>query len=133
MRRQFLELADIAADARRGNQAPAISPIAVQAVKHIDALFDIERSINGLPASERPRARQEQSTPLLADLKAWLGGERSHFSRSASVAKPIHDLLKRWDRFAGFLGDDRICLGNNAAERALRVFALGRKSWPCAG
>ena len=132
-RRQFFELADIAANARRGKHAPAISPIALQAVKRIDALFDIERSINGLSASERLRVRQKQSAPLLADLKAWLGEERSRLSRSASVAKPIDYLLKRWDRFAAFLGDGRICLSNNSAERALRGFALGRKSWLFAG
>jgi transposase len=132
-RRQFFELADIAANARRGKQAPAISPIALEAVKRIDALFDIERSINGLSASERLRVRQEQSAPLLADLKAWLSEERSRLSRSASVAKPIDYLLKRWDRFACFLDDGRICLSNNSAERALRGFALGRKSWLFAG
>ena len=132
-RRQFFELADIAAKARRGKQAPAISPIAWEAVKRIDALFDIERSINGLSASERLRVRQDQSAPLLADLKAWLGEERSRLSRSASVVKPIDYMLKRWDRFAGFLHDGRICLSNNAAERALRGFALGRKSWLFAG
>ena len=132
-RRQFFELADIAANARRGKQAPAISPIALEAVKRIDALFDIERSINGLSADERLRVRQEQSAPLLADLKAWLSEERSRLSRSASVAKPIDYLLKRWDRFAAFLDDGRICLSNNSAERALRGFALGRKSWLFAG
>jgi transposase len=132
-RRQFFELADIAANARRGKQAPAISPIALEAVKHIDALFDIERAINGLNASERLRVRQEQSAPLVASLKAWLGEERSRLSRSASVVKPIDYMLKRWDRFACFLDGGRICLTNNAAERALRGFALGRKSWLFAG
>ena len=132
-RRQFFELADIASNARRGKQAPAISPIAWEAVKRIDALFDIERTINGLSASERLRVRQEQSAPLVASLKAWLSDERSRLSRSASVAKPIDYMLKRWDRFACFLNDGRICLTNNAAERALRGFALGRKSWLFAG
>ena len=54
-------------------------------------------------------------------------------SRSASVAVPIDYVLRRWDRFARFLEDGRICLTNNAAERALRGFALGRKSWLFAG
>ena len=54
-------------------------------------------------------------------------------SRSSSVVKPIDYLLKRWDRFTCFLHDGRICLSNNAAERALRGFALGRKSWLFAG
>ena len=132
-RRQFFELADIASNARRGKQAPAISPIAWEAVKRIDALFDIERSINGLCASERLRIRQEQSAPLVGSLKAWLSDERSRLSRSASVAKPIDYMLKRWERFECFLTDGRVCLTNNAAERALRGFALGRKSWLFAG
>jgi transposase len=42
-------------------------------------------------------------------------------------------MLKRWERFARFVDDGRICLTNNAAERALRGFALGRKSWLFAG
>jgi hypothetical protein len=54
-------------------------------------------------------------------------------SRSASVAQPIDYMLKRWDRFARFIEDGRVCLTNNAAERALRGFALGRKSWLFAG
>ena len=124
-RRQFFELADIAANARRGKNAAAISPIALEAVKRIDALFDIERGINGLSADERLRIRQEQSAPLLAALEAWLREQRRRLSRSASVAEPIDYMLKRWDRFARFIDDGRICLTNNAAERALRGFALG--------
>ena len=98
-RRQFFELADIAANARRGKNAAAISPVALQAVKRIDALFDIERDINGLSAEERLRVRREQSAPLLAALEAWLRDERSRMSRSASVATPIDYILKRWGRF----------------------------------
>jgi transposase len=132
-RRQFFELADIAANARRGKNATAISPIALEAVKRIDALFDIERGINGQGAEERLRVRREQSAPLLAALEAWLREHRSRLSRSASVAEPIDYMLRRWDRFARFIDDGRICLTNNAAERALRGFALGRKSWLFAG
>lgn len=132
-RRQFYELADIAANARRGRTAPEISPVALEAVKRIDALFDIEREINGRAADERLRVRQEQSAPLLAVLQEWLRDERSRLSRSASVAKPIDYMLRRWDRFAHFIDDGRVCLTNNAAERALRGFALGRKSWLFAG
>jgi len=132
-RRQFFELADIAANARRGKKAPAISPVALEAVKRIDALFDIERAINGLSAEERLRVRQEQSRPLVDALETWLREERSRLSRAASVAKPIDYLLRRWNRFTPFLADGRVCLTNNAAERALRGFALGRKSWLFAG
>ena len=132
-RRQFFELADIARNARRGKSAAAISPIALEAVKRIDALFAIERAINGRDAAERLRVRQEQSAPLVAELEAWLREERQRLSRSASVAQPIDYMLRRWERFTGFLNDGRICLTNNAAERSLRGFALGRKAWLFAG
>jgi hypothetical protein len=132
-RRQFFELADIATNARRGKNAAAISPVALEALRRIDVLFEIERSINGLAADERLRIRKEQSAPVLAELETWLREQRSRMSRSASVAGPIDYMLKRWDWFARFIGDGRVCLTNNAAERALRGFALGRKSWLFAG
>ena len=132
-RRQFFELADIAANARRGKNAAAISPIALEARKRIEAIFDIERGINRQSPEERLRLRREQSAPLVAALEAWLREQRSRLSRSSSVAEPIDYMLRRWDRFARFIDDGRICLTNNAAERALRGFALGRKSWLFAG
>jgi transposase len=102
----------------------AFSPVALEAVKRINALFDIERNINGLSAEERLRVRQERSAPILAALEGWLREERSRLSRSASVAKPIDYMLRRWDRFVRFIDDGRVCLSNNAAERALRGFAM---------
>jgi transposase len=136
-RRGFFELADIAANARRkanggGNTTP-VSPIALETVKRIDALFAIEREINGKSAAERHSIRQQQSLPLVEELHTWLTEQRGKLSRSSSVAKPIDYMLKRWDRFAAFLDDGRICLSNNAAERSLRGFALGRKAWLFAG
>jgi transposase len=132
-RRQFFELADIAANSRRGKNAAVISPIALEAVRRIDALFEIERVINGRSAAERLHVRREQSAPLVADLEVWLREQRSRLSRSAAVAEPIDYMLRRWPSLARFLDDGRICLSNNAAERALRGFALGRRSWLFAG
>jgi transposase len=132
-RRQFFELADIATSARAGRNAAVISPIALEAVKRIDELFDIERGINGQSAEDRLRVRKEQSEPVLAALEAWLREQRARLSKSSAVAKPIDYMLRRWDRFTRFADDGRICLTNNAAERALRGFALGRKSWLFAG
>src|SRR5438876_7981095 len=86
-RRQFFELADIAKNARRGRSATAISPIALEAVRRIDQLFEIEREINGLSAEERLRIRQERSAPLLSDFEAWLRAERARLSRSSNVIK----------------------------------------------
>ena len=70
---------------------------------------------------------------VMMELEAWLRDERARLSRSTSVAKPIDYMLKRWGRCTRFIEDGRICLTNNAAERALRGFALGRKSWLFAG
>ena len=128
-RRRFYELADIAAGKRRGKRAPPISPLALEAVKGIDALFDIERAVNGEPAERRLPVRRELSAPLLADLQDWMPTQRAGLSRHAAVAKAIDYMLKRWDGFARFLEDGRICLTNNAAERALRPLCLGRRSW----
>ena len=116
-----------------GQTASVISPLALEAVRRIDALFDIERTINGQSAEQRRAVRQELSAPLVADLERWLRDERPKLSRGNDLAKAMDYLLKRWPAFTRFLDDGRICLSNNAAERALRGIALGRKSWLFAG
>jgi len=135
-RRQFFVLADIATSARRkaaGQKPASISPIALEAVRRIDALFEIERAINGRNADQRLVARQTQCVPLVAELESWMRKERVKLSRHAEVAKAMDYMLKRWPAFTRFLSDGRICITNNAAERALRGIALGRKSWLFAG
>ena len=132
-RRKFYELADIAANKRRGKRAPPISPLALEAVKRIDVLFDIEREINGETAERRLAVRRERSAPLVAELEDWMRMERAGLSRHASAAKAMDYMLKRWSSFARFLDDGQICLTNNAAERALRGIALGRRAWLFAG
>jgi len=77
--------------------------------------------------------RQAFSASLVADLHSWILGERGRLSRTNDVAKAMDYMLKRWSVFARLLDDGRICLTNNAAERALRGIALGRKSWLFAG
>jgi transposase len=129
-------LADLAHNARRkaqGKTTASISPLALEAVRRIDALFDIERAINGQPALERLAVRAQRSAPLVAELETWMRHERAKLSRHNDVAKAMDYLLKRWPAFTRFLDDGRICLSNNAAERALRGIALGRKAWLFAG
>ena len=130
-RRKFFVLADVAAKAR--GKLPVVAPLALEAVKRIDAIFDIEREINGQTADERLAVRRARVTPLVADLETWMRAERAKLSRHSEVAKAMDYMLKRWAAFTRFLDDGRICLTNNAAERALRGIALGRKSWLFAG
>jgi transposase len=135
-RRKFFVLADLAQNAQRKAQSKTpsfVSPVALAAVRRIDALFDIERAINGKPAAERLAARREHCAPLVAELETWMQQERARLSRHDDVAKAIDYMLKRWAAFTRFLDDGRICLTNNAAERALRGIALGRRSWLFAG
>jgi hypothetical protein len=121
-RRKFFVLADVGK-----------SPIAAEAVRRIDLIFAIEREINGLSAEQRLAVRKTRIAPLVAELGSWMRTERARLSRHADNAKAMDYMLKRWPTFARFLEDGRICLTNNAAERALRGIALGRKAWLFAG
>jgi transposase len=131
-RRKLFELADIASKARKGKPT-TISPIAFEAVGKFDAIFMLERSINGLSPEARVAARRKDVAPLVNDLIEWMKRERGKLSRHNEVAKAMDYLFKRVHVFTRFLDDGRICLSNNAAERELRGIALGRKSWLFAG
>ncbi len=121
-RRKLFELAEVAR-----------APLAIEAVRRIDAIFVAERAINGLPAERRLAVRQQHIAPLVAELETWMRRNRGRLSRHNAVAEAMDYMPKRWDAFARFLGDGHVCLTNNAAERALRGIALGRKSWLFAG
>jgi transposase len=121
-RRKFFDLA-------RLNKAP----IAIEAVARIDALFDIERDINGLPPDQRRTVRQERSRPRVEALETWLREHYAKLSPHSQVAKAIAYSLNSWDALIRFLDDGRLCLSNNAAERALRCIAVGRHNGTFAG
>jgi transposase len=121
-RRKFFELAEL----RK-------APLAIEAVKRIDAILAIEREINGLAAEARAAVRAERSRPLVDSLESWLREHRGRLSSKADLAKAIDYMLKRWPSFTRFLEDGRVCLTNNAAERALRGIAVGRRNWTFAG
>jgi transposase len=121
-RRKFFDLA-------RLNKAP----IAIEAVARTDALLAIEREINGKPPAERQRVRQERSRARVEALEAWLRTQYDRLSPQSQVAKAIAYSLNRWDGLARFLDDGRLCMTNNAAERALRGIAVGRHNWTFAG
>jgi len=121
-RRKFFELAELAK-----------APLAAEAVRRIDAIFAIERDINTTPPDQRRAARTEQSAPLVDDLQAWMRQTRVKLARQNDVGRAMDYMLKRMPSFTRFLEDGRICLTNNAAERAVRGIAVGRKAWLFAG
>ena len=121
-RRKFFDLARI-------NKAP----IAIEAVERIDALFAIEREINGITHQQRLHVRHERSRSLVIELEGWLREQRARVSKNGEIGKAIDYSLKRWSALTRFLDDGRICMSNNAAERELRAIAVGRRNWTFAG
>ena len=119
-RRPFFAMADIEENARRkaqGKKEIPLSPIAIEVVRRIDALFEIERSINGRSAEERLAVRRALSRPLVDDLYAYMREHAARLSRGHDLVKAFNYMLKRWASFTLFLQDGRVCLSNNAAER----------------
>ena len=120
-RRKFFELAgSTGTDRQRGGS-------------RIDALFAIEREINGLAPQQRVSVRNERSRPLVTALESWLREQRAKVSKNSETGKAIDYSLKRWAALTRFLDDGRLCMSNNAAERELRAIAVGRRNWTFAG
>ena len=124
-RRKVFELADVAKALK--------APLAIEAVRRIDRIFKAEREINGETAEVRLKRRRDDIRPLVDDLAAWMRAERPKLARANAVAGAMDYMLKRWPTFTRFLADGRICLTNNAAERAMRGIAIGRRNWTFAG
>jgi transposase len=129
-RRPFFVMADLAENARRkaqGKKPAVISPLALEAVRRIDALFEIERAINGQSAKKRSAVRQELSAPLVANLEAWMREQRAKLSRGNDVAKAMDYMLKRWIAFTRFLDDEPISvprrLSASASTGCVRIAA----------
>jgi transposase len=121
-RRKFFDLARIAK-----------APIAVGAIERIDALFAIERGINGASPEHRHAVRHKHSQPLIDELEIWFRQQRATLSPKSETARAIDYSLKRWPAFTRFLDDGRLCISNNAAEREIRPIAVGRHNWTFAG
>jgi transposase len=109
------------------------SPLANEALQRIAALYAIEATIRGSTAAARLAVRAEQSAPLFADLRGWMEQTLRRVSGKSDLAGAIRYALSRWDALTLVLRDGRVCLDNNAAERAMRPIPLGRKNWLFAG
>ena len=117
-RRAFYEL-------HQANQ----SPVAAEALERIGALYAIEAEIRGRPPDERAKIRQARAGPQLDALREWLRQTLGRVSKKSELAKAISYVLSRWTALTRYRDDGRIEIDNNAAERALRAVALGRKNY----
>jgi transposase len=109
------------------------SPVAAEALERIAQLYAIEKEVRGRPPDERREVRDMRSRPLLESLKHWFEESLGMLSRKSDTAMAVRYALGRWEALMRFCDDGRIEIDNNAAERALRVVALGRKNFLFAG
>jgi transposase len=109
------------------------SPIAKEALERIAQLYGIEKDIRGRSPAERRAVRNQRSRPLLESMQAWLKTTLAKLSQKSDVAAAILYALGRWNALILYCDDGRVEVDNNAAERALRAVALGRKNYLFAG
>src|SRR5882762_9689275 len=109
------------------------SPIAAEALERIGRLYGIEAEIRGRPSDERRQVRQTRAGPELEALNAWLHATVTTLSKKSELAVAIRYALSLWTALTRYRDDGRLEIDNNAAERALRAVALGRKNWLFAG
>jgi transposase len=105
------------------------SPIAKEALERIAALYAIEKEIHSRPPDQRQQVRSTRSRPLLESLHAWFNASLMKLPRKSEVAVAIHYALGRWSQLLRYCDYGRLEIDNNAAERALRAVALGRKNY----
>ncbi|MEF9898071.1 MAG: IS66 family transposase [Pseudomonas sp.] len=109
------------------------SPLAAEALQRIAALYAIESEIRGQPPNLRKAVRQSRASPLLEQLHEWLNQTLTQLSKKSALGSAILYALNRWQALTRYCNDSRIEIDNNAAERALRAVALGRKNYLFAG
>lgn len=109
------------------------SPAAAEALRRIGGLYAVEGDIRGRQPGERRRVRNERSRPLLESLKQWFEEILGKLSKKSETAQAVRYALGRWEALLRYVDDGRLEMDNNAAERALRVVALGRKNYLFAG
>jgi transposase len=111
----------------------SFNPIAAEALERIAALYAVESDVRGKPPALRREIRQQRSLPLLASLRAWLEKTLSSLSRKSDTAVAIRYGLLRWTALLRYCDNGKFEMDSNAAERALRAVALGRKNYLFAG
>ena len=122
MRRKFYDI-----------QVAHKSLVAAEALERIGALYAVESDINGRSPEERREIRNARSRPLLESLKQWLEETLVKLSRKSDTAMTVRYALGRWEALMHYCDDGHLEIDNNAAERALRAVALGRKNYLFAG
>ena len=120
-RRYFKDAKNLQAKGKTGK--------ADQALALIQKLYAIEKKIKDDPPDKRFEVRQHEAKPVIDKLSKWLQKSLSHVPPKTVLGKALVYLHNQWDRLVGYLDDGRYPIDNNAAERAIRPFTVGRKNW----
>lgn len=107
--------------------------LAAEAIRRIGELYAIEKMAKDMPPGERGALRIRESKPRLDALRAWFAQTRPKLLDKGALAQAMDYTLSNWDALNRYIEDGRLPIDNNAAERAIRGVALGRKNWMFVG
>lgn len=124
-RRKFVEAQKVQPKGKTGRADIALNLI--------NKLYGIERDLNAGSESERKIGRHEQSLPILAQLKSWIEKTQLQVTAQNALGKAISYLASNWSKLERYVEEGYLPIDNNAAERAIRPFVIGRKNWLFSG
>ncbi|SEJ45422.1 IS66 C-terminal element, partial [Azotobacter beijerinckii] len=120
-RRKFIEAQKVQPKGKTGR--------ADIALKLINTLYGIERDLKDASDEQRYEGRQQNSLPILAQLRAWLEKTQPQVTAQNALGKAVNYLASNWSRLVRYAEAGYLPVDNNAAERAIRPFVIGRKNW----
>ena len=124
-RRKFTDAAKVLPKSQRNDPGHMVNV----ALRHIDRLFEIERTISDASAEDRRSSRLRRSKPIVDEFKRWLDSASSKVLPKSVLGQAVTYCVKQWPKLVVFLTDGRLELSNNAAERSIKPFVIGRKNW----
>jgi len=106
------------------------APVAArEGLEFCNRLFAIERDLQDASPDERHQARLERSRPVLDAFLAWLHDQEPKALPKSALGQAVVYSLSQWNKLEAFMRDGRLEISNNRAERAIKPFVIGRKSW----
>jgi len=124
-RRKFTDAAKVLPKSQRNDPSHMVNV----ALRHINKLFEIERTLANASADERKAARLERSKPIVDDFKCWLDSAASKVLPKSALGEAVTYCRNQWPKLIVFLKDGRLEIDNNRAERSIKPFVIGRKNW----
>jgi hypothetical protein len=121
-RRKFFEANKVQGKKQRAGKAQ-------KGLSLIQKLYGIEQSIKANSDDEKRQAREGRAVPVLDELHAWALKSVDEVPPTSLTGKALHYLLEQWPKLIRYVEDGRLLIDNNATERAIRPFVIGRRNW----